>query len=151
MEAQAAREYWPHVIRPQFRRERTADDENILFNYCYTILRSAVARAVVSVGLLPALGMYHRARLNPYSLVDDLMEPYRPLADSLVIEAVHTMDKPTELKPEVKRALARLLRLDLKTETGISPLMETLHNLAYSLMKSYTHQTEQLRFANMLL
>lgn len=81
-EAQAARQYWP-ILCARLVRDRAAQNENILFNYCYTVLRSAVARAIMASGLLPALGVHHRSRMNPYALVDDLMEPYRPLADSL--------------------------------------------------------------------
>lgn len=149
-EAQAAKQYWPRVVRPGFSRDRFAGDENVLFNYCYTVLRSAVARSTVASGLLPALGVHHRGRLNPYSLVDDLMEPYRPLADSLVIEELRESDS-VELTPEVKRRLARLLRLDLKTELGVSPLYEVLHSLAYSLVRSYADGKVRLEFGGMLL
>ena len=151
MEAQAARRYWPKVFKPDFVRDQHAGDENILFNYCYTVLRSAVARSVVGVGLLPALGVHHRGRLNPFSLVDDLMEPYRPFADSLVLEVAEELNDDVELTPEIKRKLARLLRLDLETPKGMSPLAEVLHSLAYSLVQSYEEKRERLRFGKMLL
>ena len=150
MEAQAARAYWAEVVRPGFVRDRFAEDENVFFNYCYTVLRSATARSVVGAGLLPALGVHHRGRLNPFSLVDDLMEPYRPLADSVVIEALEDADGP-ELTPKVKQELAKVLRLDLKTETGRSPLSEVLHALAYSLVQSYAEKRERLGFGEMIL
>ena len=151
MEAQAARQYWPVVLRKGFNRDRLAEDENILFNYCYTVLRSAVARSVVGAGLLPALGVHHRSRLNPFSLVDDMMEPYRPLADSVVIETLEGNSGDPELTPEVKRKLAALLRLDLKTRTGLSPLFEILHSLAYALVQSYENKQTLLRFGEIIL
>lgn len=156
LEAQAARWYWPVVLRHGFARDRFAADENILFNYCYTVLRSAVARSVVGAGLLPALGVHHRGRLNPFSLVDDLMEPYRPLADSLVIEALEGMrpfsdSGEVRLTPEVKRFLAGLLRLDLATSKGVSPLCEALHAAAYSLVQSYEDKKERLELGELLL
>ena len=150
MEAQAARRYWSAVVRPGFVRDRFAEDENVLFNYIYTILRSAVARSVVGAGLLPALGVHHRGRLNPYALVDDLMEPYRPLADSVVVEVLGNSDEAA-LRPETKRRLAAVLRLDLETGKGVSPLFEVLHSLAYSLVQSYEKKKESLRFGTMLL
>ena len=52
-----------------------------LLNYGYSILRSTTARAVVSVGLHPTLGIHHKNEGNPMRLVDDLMEPYRPIVD----------------------------------------------------------------------
>jgi CRISPR-associated protein Cas1 len=150
MEAQAARAYWRVAVRPGFVRDRFAEDENVLFNYIYTVLRSAVARSVVGAGLLPALGVHHRGRLNPFSLVDDLMEPYRPLADSVVIEHCSKANG-IELTPETKRRLASVLRLDVKTETGVSPLYEALHGLAYSLVKSYETKKACLNFGRMIL
>lgn len=150
MEAQAAKRYWANVVRPGFVRDRFAENENILFNYVYTVLRSAVARSVVGSGLLPALGVHHRGRLNPFSLVDDLMEPYRPLADSVVLELLGDKDE-VELTPEVKRRLAAVLRLDLETFKGVSPLFEVLHSLAYSLVQSYEKKKECLQFGKILL
>ena len=38
-------------------------------------------RAGRSAGLLPAIGIKHRGRSNPFCLADDLMEPLRPLVD----------------------------------------------------------------------
>jgi CRISPR-associated protein Cas1 len=114
------------------------------------VLRSATARSIVAVGLLPALGVFHRGRLNPFSLVDDLMEPYRPLADSLVLEVCNDQEE-TVLTPDIKRGLAKLIRLDCQTPQGVSPLSEVLHNLAYSLFKSYESGKECLRFGEMIL
>ena len=150
-EAQAARQYWPRVFRPGFVRDRTAQNENILFNYCYTVLRSAVARAIMASGLLPALGVHHRSRMNPYALVDDLMEPYRPLADSLVVCTVEENQGNIDLTPAVKRSLARILRLDLHTQKGISPLAEVLQCLALSLAQCYEDKKEVLKFGKILL
>ncbi|WP_319581615.1 type II CRISPR-associated endonuclease Cas1 [uncultured Pseudodesulfovibrio sp.] len=150
IEAQAARRYWSVVVRTEFVRDRFAEDENTLFNYIYTVLRSAVARSVVGVGLLPALGVHHRGRLNPFSLVDDLMEPYRPLADSVVVEVLEDSDV-VELTPATKQRLAAVLRMDLKTSKGVSPLLEVLHSLAHSLVRSYENKKERLEFGTVLL
>jgi CRISPR-associated protein Cas1 len=90
IEAQAAAVYWPVVfsgsanISHPFRRragERGAPAPNNLLDYGYSALRAAVARGLVSAGLLPALGVKHRGRSNPFCLADDLMEPLRPAVD----------------------------------------------------------------------
>lgn len=155
MEAQAARCYWPSLLGEKFSRDRTADNSNILFNYAYTVLRSAAARSVVGAGLLPALGVHHKGRLNPFSLVDDIMEPYRPLADSLVMDILQHSDLAPcdqwELSPAIKKQLISLLFLDLRTETGFSPLFEVLHKLALSLVHSYAGKACNLVFAQMIL
>jgi CRISPR-associated protein Cas1 len=38
----------------------------------------------VAAGLLPAIGVHHASQLNSFNLADDLIEPFRPLVDSLV-------------------------------------------------------------------
>jgi len=93
IEAQAAAIYWPvmfarstFVAHPFRRRagEREAAPPNNLLDYGYSALRAAVARALVSAGLLPAIGIKHIGRSNPFCLADDLMEPLRPLVDRRV-------------------------------------------------------------------
>jgi CRISPR-associated protein Cas1 len=81
LEAQAAQRYWPRLFGSDFRRDRTADGVNALLNYGYAVVRAATARAVVASGLIPSLGVFHKNRGNPFCLVDDLLEPYRPFID----------------------------------------------------------------------
>jgi CRISPR-associated protein Cas1 len=52
------------------------------------MLRNQVETAILSFGLDPALGCMHRDGYKLPSLVFDLMEPYRPFTDRLLIEAV---------------------------------------------------------------
>ncbi len=83
-EGLAARIYWSTLFGDlTFRRtpgEQT-DWRNSLLNYGYTLLRGSSMRAVLSAGLTPALGMYHRNRSNLFALADDLIEPFRPAID----------------------------------------------------------------------
>lgn len=62
----------------------TRDDyciENMAMNFGYAIIRSAIARMIVGQGLIPLLGIFHCNEYNSFNLVDDLMEPFRPLMD----------------------------------------------------------------------
>jgi CRISP-associated protein Cas1 len=131
VEAQAARRYWPIVFGEDFRRDRGAGGVNGMLNYGYTILRSATARAVVAAGLHPSVGIHHRNRLDDMCLVDDLMEPFRPLVD-LTVRRLAT-GGAIEVTPEVKRALALLTGFDVPTERGTTPLIAALERLAISL------------------
>jgi CRISPR-associated protein Cas1 len=81
-EARAARYYWQNLFR-QFRRDDEADRRNKLLNYGYAIARSAVGRALVANGLLPAFGLRHASVTNAFNLADDLLEPFRPFVDML--------------------------------------------------------------------
>ena len=50
-------------------------------NYGYSIIRALMARIIVGQGFMPVLGIFHSNEYNAFNLVDDLMEPYRPLMD----------------------------------------------------------------------
>lgn len=145
-EAQAARVYWQHwltsedarapVSEERFRRLREGISPNSLLNYGYAIVRAALARALVSAGLLPALGIQHRHRANAFCLADDLIEPLRPLVDERVRELYWAgqdeLDQPT------KAALLELLTLPMSvTDGSAGPLMVMLHRYVGSLVRSY--------------
>ena len=111
VEAQAARRYWPLLMGRDFRRDRAVPGANALLNYGYAVMRATVARAVVAAGLHPTIGIAHANRGNPLALADDLIEPFRPLVDALVVALV--ADGLTALDPAVKRRFARLIAFDL--------------------------------------
>jgi CRISPR-associated protein Cas1 len=135
LEAQAARRYWPLMFGDDFRRDREAPGLNAMLNYGYTILRSATARAVVCAGLHPSLGIHHRNRVNDMCLVDDLMEPFRPLVDLCVTRlAAEGVESVTSA---AKRTLARLTIADMQTDKGVTPLATCLDRLATSLGQSF--------------
>ncbi|MFC5369542.1 type II CRISPR-associated endonuclease Cas1 [Arcanobacterium bovis] len=88
-EGQAARIYWSSLWGDEgFRRQPGVRDDvftsNALLDYGYTVLRGHAMRAVLSAGLTPALGMFHRGRSNNFNLADDLIEPFRPAIDACV-------------------------------------------------------------------
>ncbi|MDE2824356.1 MAG: type II CRISPR-associated endonuclease Cas1 [Chloroflexota bacterium] len=135
VEAQAARRYWPLVFGPNFRRDRFAGGTNAFLNYGYTVIRSAVARSVAAAGLHPSIGVHHHNRANPFCLVDDLMEPFRPLVDYAVFRLVTAGRQ--EMDSETKRALAGVLVMDLRTERGTTPLQTCIERAAQSAAQSY--------------
>lgn len=131
VEAQAARRYWPMMMGPDFRRDTGGDGANAMLNYGYAILRSGMARAVMAAGLHPSLGLHHANRLNPMCLVDDLMEPFRPVADLFVWRL---RGKGHEaVTPAAKQFLVTLLQWDVHGPRGVTPLATCQERLAQSL------------------
>ena len=120
LEAQAARAYWQRLFGKDFRRDRAAPGLNSALNYSYTVLRACVARGVLGAGLHPSFSVHHRSPQNPLNLVDDLLEPFRPIADLIVWQAsgIYT----DELTAEGKARLASLPALPLPMAEGFSPL-----------------------------
>lgn len=103
-EAQAARIYWDCVFpSSNFVRVPSAGaGENGCLDYGYAIIRGHGIRAVLAAGLSPALGVFHRGRSNAFNLVDDLMEPFRPVVDQIV---AGLPPDATPADPDVKREL----------------------------------------------
>jgi CRISPR-associated protein Cas1 len=142
VEAEAARRYWPLLLGRDFRRDQDGGGLNGLLNYGYAILRAATARAVMAAGLHPSLGLMHSNRGNPMVLVDDLMEPFRPIID----REVHRLksDGVADVTPDAKAALARTMVIDLPADEGVSPVMTCLERLAGSLAKAYSGEADRL-------
>jgi CRISPR-associated protein Cas1 len=140
IEAQASRLYWSTLFTiyvQNFTRNRDGIPPNNLLNYGYAILRSAVARAVAGAGLLPVLGIHHDNQYNAFCLVDDLMEPYRPFVDILVIE-YHEMtgEIPDILSKEQKVHLLALMEMDVKFSDNRSPMQTAIERSVHSFVKS---------------
>jgi CRISPR-associated protein Cas1 len=142
VEAEAARRYWPLLFGSDFRRDTDSGGLNGLLNYGYAVLRAATARAVMAAGLHPSLGLMHSNRGNALVLIDDLMEPFRPIVD----REVHRLkqDGILEVTSDAKKALARIMVVDLPAEEGLSPLMACLDRLAGSLAKAYAGEGDRL-------
>lgn len=67
------------------------DPVNALLSLSYSLLERDMYAALVSVGLDPLLGFYHRIEPGRPSLVLDMMEPFRAIvADSVVIRTLNT-------------------------------------------------------------
>ncbi len=119
IEAQGARRYWTLLFGKAFRRNRDGGGINTLLNYGYMVLRAATARSVIAAGLHPAIGLHHSNQSNNMRLVDDLMEPFRPLVDLVVWDLKR--EGFTTLTPEVKRTIVHCLHDDLRSERGLTP------------------------------
>ncbi len=117
-EAQAAQLYFPALFGKSFTRD-DACFANSALNYGYAIVRSAIARSLVSYGFLPAFGLHHCSELNAFNLADDFIEPYRILVDACVIKLCQTYDGDDDLDMTAKATLVNLLHQDtLRLENG---------------------------------
>lgn len=138
----AARRYFSELFGESFIRDRTLYGINALLNYGYTILRAATARALVSSGLLPAIGIFHHNRSNAFPLADDIMEPYRPYVDEIVYDL--TMQGKQELTKDVKAELIQVLYADTRFSKVTRPLSVGLSLTSSSLSKCYAKENTRL-------
>lgn len=150
MEARAAVYYWKSLFPndPSFVREQEGEGVNALLNYGYAILRAVVARALVGSGLLPTLGIHHHNRYNAYCLADDIMEPYRPYVDQLVIDSLNDGIEP-ELNTENKIRLLNLPVKEVLINDKRSPLMVAVSQTTASLVKCYRGEIRKIIYPEM--
>ena len=138
----AARVYFSELFGESFIRDRTLPGINALLNYGYTILRAATARALVSSGLLPTIGIFHHNRSNAFPLADDIMEPYRPYVDEIVYAL--SMQGKMELTKDVKADLIQVLYADTQFSKVIRPLSVGLTFTSSSLSKCFAKEQTRL-------
>jgi CRISPR-associated protein Cas1 len=150
MEARAATYYWKTIFpdKPNFIRGREEEEPNNLLNYGYAILRAVVARALVSSGLLPTLGIHHHNRYNAYCLADDIMEPYRPYVDNLVYDIVSSGNS-CELNNEIKSRLLSIPTIEVIINDKRSPLMVAVSQTTASLARCFNGESRKLAYPDM--
>jgi len=147
-EARAAVYYWANIF-PQvsgFSRNRDGIPPNNLLNYGYAVLRAVVARSLVASGLLPTLGIHHRNKYNAYCLADDVMEPYRPFVDKLIIELTAKTDDLSEITKDLKAELLNVPVLDVIIYGQKSPLMVAVGQTTASLYQCFAGKVRKIKY-----
>ena len=147
LEARAAAYYWKNLFKIKgFTRDREGVPPNNLLNYGYAILRAVVARGLVASGLLPTLGIHHHNRYNAYCLADDIMEPYRPYVDELVVDIIKSGVGITELTKDLKARLLSIPTLEVKINGRRSPLMIAVGQTTASLYKCFSGELRRIAY-----
>ncbi len=93
-EGMMSRNYWQAIALAmsepwEFERRSRQPAENpfnALLNYGYGMLYSVVEGAILAVGLDPMLGIFHEDAYTEPTLAFDLIEPFRPWVDRLILE-----------------------------------------------------------------
>ncbi|MCX6234323.1 MAG: type II CRISPR-associated endonuclease Cas1 [Bacteroidetes bacterium] len=138
-EAKAALYYWAHIFPNSlhFSRNREGDPPNNLLNYGYAILRAMMARCLIGSGLLPTFGIHHSNKYNAYCLADDIMEPYRPYMDRIVLQIVQSGVNIEEMTTDIKKELLSVTSIDIIIDSEQSPLMVGMQRTTASLAKCF--------------
>lgn len=142
-EGVGAAAYWKVLLAP-FGTNRDPDGAfpNNVLNYGYAVIRACVARGLVASGLHPALGIKHSNRGNPFALADDVMEPYRPFLDRLVIPKALEWDPEEGLTSAIKREILQVLLVDSHWPEGRRPLLNSIQLSAASMAQVFAGERE---------
>lgn len=137
-EALAAAFYFQNLFDIDgFSRNQKGVPPNNLLNYGYAILRAVTARALVSSGLLPSLGIFHHNKYNAFCLADDIMEPYRPFVDTVVYDMVASGGQLADLNKSIKSELLLIPAMDVIIDGKQSPLMNAMSRTTASLFECF--------------
>lgn len=149
-EGQAARIYWASRFPGQYASGDKRDPDsksffNAALNYGYAIVRAATARALVSAGLQPAFGVFHKRRNNPFCLADDVMEPLRPMVDDCVKSLLRNAPAPAAgLAQPHRRELLGILTKEVVCQDFTGPLFVALSRYSNNIFNVLTREQETL-------
>ena len=143
-EARAARHYWQHLFPKREFRRHDEDLPNTLLNYAYSLLRAALARNLAALGFVTQLGLHHESLSNAYNLADDLIEPYRPLADHFALQTLGELSSDAPFETEHRRALTRLLEAELLLDGEIYSTMNAVEVTCSSLRTALAQKDPNL-------
>jgi len=147
VEGRAAAYYWDNLFGEEsFIRHRFGEPPNNLLNYGYAILRAVVARGLVGSGLFPTLGIHHHNKYNPYCLADDVMEPFRPYVDELVLKIMDEIPDFEELTPQLKKRLLEIPVIDIEIDGKNSPLMVGVQRTTASLASCFEGESRKILY-----
>ncbi len=144
VEARAARAYWGGLFTG-FRREDGTDKRNMLLNYGYAVVRAAVARGLVAAGLLPAFGIGHASASNAFNLADDMVEPFRPFVDRVVLRLTDG-GRVNEGEPTLaeRRELAALPLQAARMGRDVMSVLAATEQVAESLVRAMEAKTHAM-------
>ena len=136
VEARAARDYWAALFK-NFTRGNEVDLRNKALNYAYAVLRGCVARSLTASGFLPAIGLHHKSVTNPFNLADDIIEPFRPVADLAAYSYLKGRTPTDNLKTEDRQALAALPLCEVSLGEETLCVLHASEEVARSLVRAF--------------
>lgn len=136
-EGHAAKVYFNALFGRDFSRRKDCYT-NMALNYGYSILLSAFNREIVACGYLTQLGIFHDNIFNPFNLGCDLMEPFRPLVDRMVLQMGELMQFTTEEKRNLITISNIPVAIDNKNTTVANAISIYVHSFFDAVLEENT-------------
>lgn len=149
LEARSSRAYWkafsklfPNLSFPGRKKRNAEDPTNKLLNYGYALLSSLIIKTMVFTGIDPAVPLLHHRKELELPFLFDLMEPFRPIADHIVISFLHKQKKQILNKEEgIRKSVLKRFRKfwfkNMKKPQPWSKSKKTIEQLVAEIIKSY--------------
>lgn len=148
IESVAALKYFKELFGKGFARGQN-NIINSALDYGYSIIRGAIARSVVAHGLVPYLGVHHCNQLNAFNLVDDLIEPFRPVVDLYAYTNITSLHDQ-EMTRSIKQDLVGLLNADVLICNKRYPISYAIELLVTSLIDCMSEKDAKLNLPTIL-
>lgn len=148
IESVAALKYFKLMFGKDFSRNQISLINSAL-DYGYSIIRGAIARSVVAHGLITFLGLHHCNQLNAFNLVDDLIEPFRPIVDLFVFNNFADSQE-NELNRNMKQSLIGLLNADVLVSDKKYSLSYAVDMMVSSFVDSMSKNINKLLLPDIL-
>ncbi len=140
-EAKASLIYFKKLFGDVFSRREDSNEINAFLNYGYSIIRSFVARSIVSHGLMPFLGIFHSNQFNQFNLADDLLEVFRPIVDLYVLKNFTGQ----KLDSKEKSKMLNLINYNVITNGQNQTISYAIEIFVQSYQKSLKEKTDCLK------
>ena len=144
-EGHAAKVYFNALFGKGFTRTEE-NAINAALNYGYSLILSSVAREIVANGYITQIGIFHDNMFNQFNLASDIMEPFRPLVDEIVVESNFEIFEKEE-KYRMLGLLQRELMIAGKREFFLNAIkiyvrsvLEAINDKDISLIRFYTDE-----------
>lgn len=150
-EAKAAAIYFKALFGKNFSRKVQIFENgkmgtiNAALNFAYAIMRGVITRSLCVSGLNPALGINHKNQFNAFNLADDLIEPYRIFADSVVVQMVEVGELEESLSLQNRVKLVTILQSAVIVENKLYPLTRAGVVSAQSVVKCLERENLKLK------
>lgn len=131
VESNAAKIYFKMLFGNSFIRG--ADNTiNSALNYGYAVIRAAIARAFSVHGFILSQGIHHKSELNPFNLIDDFIEPFRPVVDLCAAKNIYAY---TEFNKGFREHLISLLHNEILIDDERHTVLNAADIMAESFIK----------------
>lgn len=128
-EGLAAKVYFLSLFGQGFDRRDDNKITNVYLNYGYSIILSAVNREISNAGYLTSFGIHHIGSENPFNFGCDLMEPFRPFVDRLIVKKIVNDDN-------YKSSFIKLLDCEILCDDNNTILENAIHNYVLSVFNA---------------
>jgi CRISPR-associated protein Cas1 len=97
--------------------------------------------------MYPSVGIHHRNKYNAFCLADDMMEPYRPFVDWMVLN-LNYPEEEAGLTKDQKMELLTIPQMDVQITDLKRPLFHAVSLTTASLYKCFAGEIRKVSFPN---